>query len=109
MSESSGISWDSGEHLCSYEELFPFIWSVWSIWSISFIWFIQFLWMEYWVSKTEKALLLVQERSPCGVGLPPLHGASLRITEFILRNEGPEAQGKIFLAFNLYRGNTYYP
>jgi hypothetical protein len=25
----------------------------------------------------------------------------LRITEFILRNEGPEAQGKIFLAFSL--------
>jgi hypothetical protein len=42
----------------------------------------------------------------------------LRITEFILRNEAPEAQGKIFLAFslksgadgrssNLYQGNTY--
>jgi len=40
--------------------------------------------------KNEKALLLVQERSPCGVGLPQLHGASLRIAEFILRNEGPE-------------------
>ena len=62
--------------------------------------------------------LLVQERSPCGVGLPPLHGASLRIAEFILRNEGPEARGKGFLAFslksaaggrfsNLHQGNSY--
>ena len=65
-----------------------------------------------------KALLLLQERSLRGVGLPPLHGASLRSAEFILRNEGPEVQGKIFLAFslksgvggrssNLYHGNTY--
>ena len=68
--------------------------------------------------KNEKALLLLWERSPCGVGFPPLHGASLRIAEFILRNEGPEARGKGFLAFslksaaggrssNLYQGNTY--
>jgi len=79
--------------------------------------------MECWndgilAIKKEKALLLVQERSPCGIGLPPFHGASLRIPEFILRNEGPEARGKIFLAFslksaagghssNLYQGNTY--
>jgi len=73
--------------------------------------------VEYCESKAEKALLLVQERSPCGVGLPPLHGASLRISEFILRNEGPEAQSKRFLAsglkscaagrsFNLYPSNT---
>ncbi len=51
--------------------------------------------------KNEKALLLVQERSPCGVSLPPLHGASLRVAEFIPRNEGPEARGKGLLAFSL--------
>jgi hypothetical protein len=41
--------------------------------------------MECWNSgvvriKSGKAVLLVQKRSPCGVDLPPLHGASLRIT-----------------------------
>ncbi len=45
--------------------------------------------LEYWVSKAEEVFLLVKERF------------ALRIAEFILRNEGPEARGKEFLAFSL--------
>jgi len=38
--------------------------------------------------RSEQALLLVQERSPCGVGFLSLPGANFNITEFIMRKEG---------------------
>ncbi len=37
--------------------------------------------------RSEQTSFLVQERSPCGVGLLSVLGGNFNITEFILRNE----------------------